>query len=123
MVENYCPDDSSEWSTASLVRRAVETGSATSIIADFNSSGKKHQLAYWYPTLSMTLEVKKLLPGEGLKWLFVRAQAKEIKNGRMDAEVFIFDADLELVALSHHVCLVVDNARGPLRASERERKL
>ena len=53
----------------------------------------------------------------------MRAQAKEIRNGRMDVEVIILDADSALVALSHHVCLVIDNAHGPLKAAPKERKL
>ena len=62
----------------------------------------------------MTLEIKKLLPPQGVKWLFMRAQAKDIANGRMDAEVTILNEKLELVALSHHICFVIDNAHGPM---------
>ena len=111
MVENYCPD--SEWSTSSLVRRALRPGPASSIDADFGFG--RHPQAFWYPTLSMTLEVKKLLPPQGVKWLFMRAQAKAIANGRMDAEVTILNEKLELVALSHHICFVIDNAHGPMK--------
>lgn len=68
---------------------------------------------FWYPTLSIGIEVKKLLPQEGADWLFVRARAKEIKDGRMDVEVVILDANLELVALSNHVCFIVDIAPTP----------
>lgn len=115
MVENYCPE--SEWSTASLVSRASKGMQTSSIDADFGFG--RHPQAFWYPTLSMTLEIKKLLPPQGVKWLFLRAQAKEIKSGRMDAEVTILDQNCELVALSHHVCLVIDNADGPLKKTER----
>ena len=111
MVENYCPE--SEWSTTNLVNRALRGTRTSSIDADFGSG--RHPQAFWYPTLSMTLEIKKILPPQGVKWLFMRAQAKEIKNGRMDAEVTILDENSELVALSHHVCLVIDNADGPLK--------
>lgn len=72
----------------------------------------------------MTLEIKKLLPPQGVKWLFVRAQAKEVRNGRMDTEVTILDEKLKLVALSHHVCFIIENAHGPLKkAVPKEEKL
>ena len=115
MVENYCPE--SEWSTNSLVSRALREIQNSSIDTDFGLG--RHPQAFWYPTLSLTLEIKKLLPPEGVKQLFVRAQAKEIKNGRMDVEVMILDQASELVALSHHVCLLIKNAGGPLEGTQR----
>ena len=66
----------------------------------------------------MGLEVKKLLPLEGVKWLFVRAQAKQIKNDCIDAELTILDEILELVALSHHVNLIIDFAQDIWRSQE-----
>ncbi|KAK3619341.1 hypothetical protein LTR56_012452 [Elasticomyces elasticus] len=65
----------------------------------------------WYPTLLLNLDVKKALPAEGVKFLFARLQAKAIKNGRYDLEIIIKDAEGDLVALSHHVCLVVSSER------------
>lgn len=111
MVENYCPE--SEWSTTSLVNRALRGAQISEIDTDFGYG--RHPQAYWYPTLSMTLEIKRLLPPGGVKWLFMRAQAKKIENGRMDTEVTILNQCSELVALSHHVCLVIDNTDGPLK--------
>ena len=116
MVESYCPE--SEWSAINLVNRALRGTRTSSIDVDFGSG--RHPQAFWYPTLSMTLEIKKILPPQGLKWFFMRAQAKEIENGRMDAEVTILDENSELVALSHHVCLVIDNADGPLMKTGRK---
>ncbi|MCJ1280463.1 hypothetical protein MMC21_008291 [Puttea exsequens] len=111
MVENYCPD--SGWNTANLANRAKENAPSSAKAADF--SIEEHQQAFWYPTLSMTLDVKKTLEPHGVKWLFMRAQARQIKNGRMDVTVVILDQRLELVAISNHVCLVISNANGPLR--------
>ena len=65
----------------------------------------------WYPTLLLNLDVKKALPQEGVRFLFVRLQAKMIKNGRYDLELIIKDAEGDLVALSHHVVLAVSAAR------------
>ncbi|KAI1655136.1 thioesterase-like superfamily-domain-containing protein [Daldinia decipiens] len=67
--------------------------------------------AFWYPTVALSLDVKKALPAEGVEWLFSRVRAKLIKNGRMDIEVIIADETGEVVALSHHVVLIVDAER------------
>jgi hypothetical protein len=66
---------------------------------------------FWYPTVLLNLDFKKALPEEGVEWLFVRAAAKQIKNGRMDIEVVILDEGGDIVALSHHVALAVSSAR------------
>ena len=71
----------------------------------------KDALLYWYPTVLLNLDVKKALPEEGVKFLFTRVQSKQIKNGRFDLEVVIADAHGDIVALSHHVCLLVSSAR------------
>ncbi|KAI1810397.1 thioesterase-like superfamily-domain-containing protein [Poronia punctata] len=65
----------------------------------------------WYPTLVLNLDIKKVLPPEGVEWLHVRVLMKQIKNGRYDYEVVVFDEAEEVVALSHHVALVVDGSR------------
>ena len=63
----------------------------------------------------MGLEIKKSLPEDGVRWLFIRAQAKQIQGGRMDVEVLILDEGMDLVALSNHVCFIVDIARNPVK--------
>ncbi|KAI8957294.1 thioesterase-like superfamily-domain-containing protein [Daldinia sp. FL1419] len=73
--------------------------------------GGDRPLAFWYPTVVLNLDVKKALPPEGVDWLFLRVQPKCIKNGRMDLEVVIIDETGEVVALSHHVVLVVGAER------------
>jgi hypothetical protein len=75
-------------------------------------SGKKEeQVGFWYPTVLLNMDVKKALPKEGVKWLFVRLQAKKIKNGRFDLEIVVLDEEGDVVALSHHVCFAVSAAR------------
>jgi len=74
------------------------------------TNGKKWP-SFWYPTLLLNLEIKKVLRPEGVEWLFVRVCAKQIKNGRMDLEVVIMDESGDLVALSQHVSLVVGAER------------
>lgn len=68
---------------------------------------KPFAAAFWYPTVVLNLDVKKALPEEGVEWLFARNRSKQIKNGRVDIEVVIMDEHGELVALSHHVTLVL----------------
>ena len=110
IMENYYPE--AKWGCASLAQRALK-GAETSLNAD--TGFRRHPQAFWYPTLSMTLEIKKLLPSQGVKWLFMRAQAKKIENGRMDTEVTIWDQYFDLVAHSNHICLVIDTTDGQLR--------
>ncbi|KAI1467714.1 thioesterase-like superfamily-domain-containing protein [Daldinia caldariorum] len=74
-------------------------------------NGGERPPTFWYPTVALNLDVKKALPPEGVKWLFTRARAKCIKNGRMDLEVVIFDEAGDIVALSHHVVLIVSAER------------
>lgn len=71
----------------------------------------KEQGPFWYPTLLLNLDIKKSLPPEGVKWLQIRVEIKKVKNGRMDLEVFVHDAEGDLVALSHHVGFVMDASR------------
>ncbi|GFP55886.1 hypothetical protein TASIC1_0006005600 [Trichoderma asperellum] len=66
------------------------------------------KVAFWYPTLVMNLDVKKRLPEEGEKWLFIRCYSKKIYNGRSDIEIIICDRAGDVVALSHHVAMIVN---------------
>ena len=66
---------------------------------------------HWYPTLLLNLDFKKSLPEEGVEWLFVRVSTKQIKNGRMDLDILILDEVGDIVALSHHVALILGAER------------
>ena len=77
---------------------------------------------YWYPTLLLNLEIKKLLPPEGVEWLFVRFRAKQIQNGRMDMEVVVLDEGGDIVALSQHVALIVGSERNLAQRSKTSSK-
>lgn len=80
---------------------------------------EKNSAPFWYPTLLLNLDVKKSLPEEGVEWLFVRVRAKKIKNGRQDLEVVIQDASGHVVALSHHVALVLSAERNTAKRSHK----
>ncbi|KAL5121891.1 hypothetical protein ACEQ8H_000106 [Pleosporales sp. CAS-2024a] len=78
---------------------------------------------FWYPTLLLNLDIKKSLPKEGVKWLQIRVEMKKAKNGRMDLEVFVHDAEGDLVALSHHVGLVLDASRNTAARTKADSKM
>ncbi|KAI1121450.1 thioesterase family protein [Nemania abortiva] len=65
----------------------------------------------WFPTLVMNLDMKMALPDEGVEWLAVRITSKQIKNAVFDLDITIRNVDGELVALSHHVAMIVDMGR------------
>lgn len=65
----------------------------------------------WYPTLVFNLDIKKILPNEGVEWLYARVSTKSVKNGRLDLEVVIKDETGDIVALSHHACLILPMSR------------
>ena len=105
MVGTYHPGGN--FSAKTLVARAMQAKQDSNTATDHG----RIPMPYGYPTLSMSLEIKQILPPSGVKWLFVRAQAKEIKNGRMDAEVTILNEGHELAALSHQVSFIVDTTK------------
>ena len=70
---------------------------------------------FWYPTVLLNLDIKKLLPASGVEWLFSRVQVKQIRNGRMDIEVVIMDEGGVLIALSNHIALVLGTERNTVR--------
>lgn len=66
---------------------------------------------YWFPTLLLNIDFKKSLPEEEVEWLFVRVERKQVKNGRMDIELVVWDEGGDLVAVSNHVAYVVGAER------------
>ena len=81
---------------------------------------KEPKVRYWYPTMTLNLDVKKQLPEEGVEWLFTRTRAKRIRNGRFDLDIEVWDAEGDLVALSTHSSLVVDSSRNVTRNGKKE---
>jgi hypothetical protein len=74
-------------------------------------------VGYWFPTLSMSLDVKKGVPEGGWEWLFMRIEIHQVKDGRFDYDVVILDEGFELVALSRHANLIVSSERNYKRSS------
>lgn len=106
-------------------------GSDPYTVADAQQPSKEQQeedakrqgfSAFWYPTLLLNLDVKKALPEGGVEFLFVRTRAKQIKNGRYDLEIIIMDEEGEVVALSHHVCMVLSAERNLAKRTKTDEK-
>jgi hypothetical protein len=79
------------------------------------SKAFKHSLVH--ATLSMTTEIKRSLPEEGVRWLMLRTDFKTIRNGRMDQQVLIFDEELNLIAISQHVLQIIKGTAKSSRSS------
>lgn len=71
----------------------------------------KQRATIWLPTVVMNLEAKRPLPDEGVEWLAVRVTSKQIKDGRFDLDVLVGDVDGTIVALSHHVAMILSIER------------
>lgn len=66
--------------------------------------------SYTFPQIYGELESEFPLPSLGLL-LIIHRDSKSIKNGRMDLEVVIMDAEGDIVALSHHIAFAVSVER------------
>lgn len=106
MYENFRPG--SPYSAAGIIERAKKPGPAPP---------NDWETPFYYPTLLISLDFKRLLPPEGAECLYLRARAKQTKNGRFDVEVTIMDADGELVVIANHVAFIVAN-KGFTRVKE-----
>lgn len=116
--ENF--DPKSGYAAPNLADRARRSSSGTQNESELTFNLGYHPPRFLEATLSFTLEVKKQLPEKGAKWLFIRARAKRIEDGRMDTEVVILDEKFELIAISQHVSAIVDFPlnQGPKEADQ-----
>ena len=68
-------------------------------------------LPRWYTTVNMTVDVKRTLPAEGVKWLFTRMRTSEVTDGRLDVHGQMWDEGGNLIALAQYLWFVVDTSR------------
>lgn len=86
---------------------------------DTEAEFKKGRVAnFWYPTLLLNLDIKKVLPEGGVDFLSSRVRAKVIKDGRYDLEVIMMDQEGDVVCLSHHVCMILPASRNLAKRSD-----
>ena len=62
---------------------------------------------YTVATITITTEIKRLLPPGGTKWLFMRITTRSILNDRLDYGIVILDSSKQLIAVSNHVLQII----------------
>ena len=77
-------------------------------------------LPRWYSTVNMTLEIKRALPSEGVKWLFTRMKTKDVLDGRIDVHGEIWDESGNIIALTQQMWFVVDTSRAVVTQARKE---
>lgn len=77
-------------------------------------------LPRWYTTVNMTVDVKRPLPEEGVKWLFTRMKTNEVNDGRLDVHGQVWDEDGNLIALAQYLWFVVDTSRAVITRAKQE---
>ncbi|KAJ5102004.1 hypothetical protein NUU61_004226 [Penicillium alfredii] len=66
---------------------------------------------FWYPTISLNIDIKKRLPPQGVEWLYSRVAIKALRDGRTDLEITVLDEMGDVVALGTQVGLLVSASR------------
>lgn len=61
----------------------------------------------WFMLLLVCPPRLRKLPGNGVRWLYLRTEAKRIQGGRVDFEVLVFDERMDLVAVSSQVAQII----------------
>jgi hypothetical protein len=87
---------------------AKETPGKPAIIR--NSLEEAGKATIWNTTLSLDLQFKRRV-GEGDTWMFTRCTTRKLEGGRMDLDLAIYDAGLEVVCLARQCMLVIDGGR------------
>ena len=76
----------------------------------------------WLPTVVVNLEVKMTLPEQGVEWLAMKISSNQMKDGKFDLDVQMRDLDGELLALSHHVAMILEIERNTVKKSRSQTK-
>lgn len=84
---------------------------AAAVERENEDSAEHKQAQFWFPTVTLNVDMKKHLPANGVEWLYSRVVTKVVRDGRTDIEVTVLDEDGEVVALSTQVGLVVSASR------------
>ncbi|KAL3455598.1 thioesterase-like superfamily-domain-containing protein [Aspergillus heterothallicus] len=101
---------------AALDRMGAMEATRVSRVTDGRDAGEKvgtgeGLVQFWYPTVTMNIDLKSRLPPQGVEWLHSRVVTRMLRGSRADLEVLILDQQEQLVATSTQVALVVDPAR------------
>lgn len=88
-----------------------DTMSATAAAKESGGEAAQQKAKFWYPTVTLNVDMKKHLPAEGVEWLYSRIETKVVRDGRTDLEVTVLDEAGDVIALSTQVGLVVSASR------------
>jgi acyl-CoA thioesterase len=88
-----------------------DTMSATAAARENGGSVEAQRAKFWYPTVTLNVDMKKHLPAGGVEWLYSRVVTKVVRDGRTDLEVTVLDEAGEVIALSTQVGLAVSASR------------
>lgn len=66
---------------------------------------------FWYPNVTINIDLKARLPPEGAECLHLRVVTRMLRGSRVDLDVLILDQKGELVSTSTQVALVVAGSR------------
>ncbi len=104
-ADNFTPN--SDFSYAACVARAERA-----IDGDVRQDDlDKAVMRYWTATQSLSLEIVRQLPEEGVQWVLLRAEAKAIRDGRLVVEVTLLDEEMRLLAYGKAVDLLIPAQR------------
>lgn len=98
----------------------ASSGSSSGSSSSGRTGGSELDGKFWYPTVTLNVDMKKQLPANGEEWLYSRVVNKAMRNGRMDIEVVVMDTSGEVVALGTQVGLVLSASRN---VGKRQKKL
>ncbi|KAL4815010.1 thioesterase-like superfamily-domain-containing protein [Aspergillus spinulosporus] len=97
------------WSNEAVVAGPAEGSGGAAL--NGRATTDQGLVQFWYPTVTMNIDLKTRLPPGGVEWLHSRVVTRMVRGSRADLEVLILDQDGELIATSTQVALVVDPAR------------
>lgn len=86
---------------------------------DTMGEGGQETAKYWYPTVTLNVDLKKRLGSPGPRWLYSRVQTRVVRDGRTDLDVVVMDEEGDVVALSTQVGLVVSASRNVGKRTQR----
>lgn len=88
-----------------------DTMSATAVAEAQGEKVPEKQAKFWYPTVTLNIDMKKHLPAEGVEWLYSRIVTRVVRDGRTDLDVTVLDQNGDVIALSTQIGLVVSASR------------